>query len=73
MDKEQIHKRFGMIAVEKGFVTEDHVIEALVIQATENYRMGRHRFIGKILLENGLLTSTQLFEVLEALSQRDGE
>ena len=73
MDREQVYKRFGMIAVEKGFVSKDHVIEAIMVQATENHREGRHRLIGRILMENGLLSPSQLTEVLDAIPQTEGE
>ncbi|MFH1487696.1 MAG: hypothetical protein ABII06_02225 [Pseudomonadota bacterium] len=73
MDRDQIYQRFGMIAVEKGFVSKDHVIEAIMVQATENHREGKHRLIGKILMENGLLSPSQLSEVLETIRKKEGE
>ena len=73
MDKEQIYKRFGMIAVKKGFVSKDHMVEALVTQATENHQTGRHRLIGKILLENGLLSPSPLSEILETITTMNGD
>ena len=36
METEHLEKRFGVLAVEKGFVTADHVIEALRIQVIED-------------------------------------
>ena len=45
--------RFGMVAVEKGFVTPEQVVEALEIQVKENLSAGVHRFIGMILQSQG--------------------
>ena len=59
-------KRFGALAVEKGFVTLDQVIEAISIQARENIEGKGNRLIGEILRELGYLTTSQIYEVLEA-------
>jgi hypothetical protein len=64
-EKETI--RFGMMAVQKGFVTPQHVVDALEIQVRENFATGRHRLIGEILMEEGHLDPTQLEEILRSL------
>ena len=55
-----VQKRFGAIAVEKGFITEDQLVEALKTQATENVIEGKHRRLGEILQEKGLLKPRDL-------------
>jgi len=60
-------KRFGVIAVEKEFVTIEHVAEAMKVQIIENMGKGIHRVIGAILLDQGFINTTQLSEVLNAL------
>lgn len=67
MDIEHLEKRFGIAAVEKRFITSDQVIEALTIQVAEDLSIGTHRPIGKILLENELITLQQLDEVLKSM------
>ncbi len=67
MDIEHIEKRFGITAVEKGFITSDQVIEALTIQVAEDLSIGTHRPIGKILLENELITLQQVDKVLKSM------
>ena len=67
MDIEHLEKRFGVTAVDKGFITSDHVVEALTIQVAEDLSIGRHRPIGRILLENELITLQQVEEVLETM------
>lgn len=67
MDIEHLEKRFGITAVAKGFITSDQVIEALTIQVAEDLSIGKHRLIGKILLENELITLQQVNEVLKSM------
>jgi hypothetical protein len=69
METEHLEKRFGIFAVEKGFVTADQVIEALKTQVIEDLEKGRHRLIGRILLEKGLITLSQIDSVLESIGK----
>ncbi|MFC1823723.1 hypothetical protein ACFL9T_13515 [Thermodesulfobacteriota bacterium] len=67
MDTENFEKRFGMIAVEQGFVSSEQVSEALKLQLEENLEKNSHRFIGKILIDLGYLQQPQLKQVLELM------
>jgi hypothetical protein len=67
MSKEHLEKRFGVIAVEKGFVTADQVVEAMRIQIKEDVEKGKHRLIGVILVGMGVMNTSQVDEVLEEL------
>ncbi|MDH4264178.1 MAG: hypothetical protein OEW45_00950 [Deltaproteobacteria bacterium] len=69
METEHLEKRFGVLAVEKGFVTADQVIEALKIQVMEDIEKGQHRLIGRILLEQGLITLSQIDDLLDSLGK----
>ena len=62
----EMEKRFGSIAVEKGFITPNQLIEALKIQRTEEVITGKHTLLGEILLEQGHITTQQINEVLES-------
>ena len=63
------HKnRFGTIAVEKGFLTKEQLLEALSIQAKENIETDTHRLIGQILLDLGYMTEDQIDDVLESIN-----
>lgn len=63
----QYEKRFGVIALEKGFITADDLIKALTIQANENIKKGHHRLIGEILLGMELMSAKQIEEVVSAI------
>ena len=68
MIRKKLKTRFGTIAVDKGLITSEQLMEALAIQARENVEQGTHRLIGQILLDQGLLTESQVDEVLETMS-----
>ena len=63
----QYEKRFGVIALEKGFITAADLIKALTIQANENIKKGHHRLIGEILLGMELMSAKQIEEVVSTI------
>ena len=63
-------KRFGVIAVEKGFINVEQLLEAMTIQIQEGTEGKKHRLIGQILLSLGYLTSTQIDEVMETMDSQ---
>jgi len=69
MEPDRFKKRFGTIAVEKGFVTAEQVLEAMNIQIKEDIQGREHRLIGTILVEKGDITFSQLQEVLDTMNQ----
>ena len=69
METQHLEKRFGVLAVEKGIITADQVIEALRIQVMEDIEKGKHRLIGRILLEQGLITLSQIDDVLKSMGK----
>ena len=67
MAKEGLEKRFGVIAVQKGYITAEQLFEALKIQVMEEINEGQHRLIGEILNDQGLMTVSQISDVVESL------
>ena len=67
MNPEQRGIRFGVVAVERGFITSEQLVAALRVQVEENLKSSQHRLIGMILLEQGLLTLDQIDEILHEL------
>ena len=67
MNTDQLERRFGIVAVERGFVTPKQIQEALEIQVRENIEKKKHRFIGTILVDQGYMKHSQISEVLKAL------
>ena len=61
---EPLPKRFGVVALEKGFITLDQLADAQHSQLLDNVNKGKHRPIGGILSAQGLLTMSQIVEIL---------
>ena len=64
-----IKKRFGVIAIEKGFITAEQLIGAIEEQIRDEVAQDRHRLIGEILCEKGYMTKEQCDEVLIELGK----
>jgi hypothetical protein len=62
-------RRFGVIAVQKGFITQHQLLKALSAQVIDNLEGRPHRLIGEILYEQGAMTVAQIDEVLETLEE----
>lgn len=70
-EKEYFEHRFGIVAVKKGFVTPEQFIKAFDIQFHENLSALKHRRIGEIFVDMGFMNTSQVNEVLEALSKKE--
>ena len=57
-------KRFGVIAVEKGFITNEQLFDAMKTQVEEDLEGKTHTLIGVILVRLGYLTHEQTDEIL---------
>jgi hypothetical protein len=53
-------ERFGLIAVDKGFLALEKLIEAMKIQLIGDVRRLKYRLIGKILIDIGALNVSQV-------------
>jgi hypothetical protein len=65
MDKNRRGIRFGVAAVEKGYITPQQLVEVLRIQVEENLNTKQHRLLGMILLEQGVLTLDEVDDILQ--------
>jgi hypothetical protein len=67
MSVEKLDKRFGIVAVEKGFITLEQLFEAIKIQIVEDLDGSKHRLIGEILRGKKYITADQIDEVLKLM------
>ena len=67
---EHYEKQFGIIAIEKGFITAENLIETLKMQVEEEIKNKTHRLIGEILLDKEYITPGQIQEVLDVIFSR---
>ena len=64
---EHYEKRFGIISIEKGFISSQDLIEALKVQVGEEIEIGKHRLLREILLYEDKITATQIDDVVKTL------
>jgi hypothetical protein len=69
MDIDLPQRRFGFIAIEKGFIKVDQLYEALIKQRAQETGGAERRPLGMILKDLGYLTVSQIDEVLQALEE----
>ncbi len=70
---ENLHFRFGQTAVDKGFVTSEHLKKALDEQIDNDVpsnRLRPRRVIGEIFLEKGWMTPKQIKIVLAQILKK---
>ncbi len=65
MPEGMLDKRFGAVAIDKGFISIEQLFEAIKIQISEDVEGTDHRLIGQILWEKGYMNSEQINEVLK--------
>ena len=67
MIKEYSQKRFGTIAIQKGYIIKDQLIEALSLQIEYELAGTQQKLIGGILFEMGYMEMAEVNKVLEAM------
>ena len=60
--------RFGLIAIMKGFISQEDLVKALGLQVLQEIEHGVHREIGKLLIDQGIMSTDQVEEVLRHIS-----
>ena len=66
---ENYERLFGVISMEKGFITRDDYINSLIIQTKEYAEHGKQRFIREIFLDQHIMSVEQVVEVCEVIFQ----
>ena len=68
---ENLERRFGNVAVAKGYITPEQLVEAMTIQIREEVERSLRRLLGTILFELGYITIDQIDDVLRAMNLAD--
>lgn len=63
----QLEKRFGLMAVEKGYIVQDQLDEAITIQLKERLSGYEPRLIAQILLDMDYCNAQQINRVLDSM------
>jgi len=64
MEKSKYESHFGVISISKKFITLEQFAEAMKIQAKEDLAKQEHRLIGEILVDLGIMNTSQVDQVL---------
>jgi len=67
MVEAKLVKRFGAVAIERGFITRDQFVEAMAMQIDNDLEGIETKTIGSILQAMGYMTSSEVDEVLKAV------
>lgn len=59
--------RFGKIALDKGYITEEQLYEAIRLQVEDDIKRRPHRVLGRILFEMGVMSTKEIDDVLNEL------
>jgi len=61
---------FGEICIRQGFITRAQLEETLEIQRERKAAYGGHTLIGMLMVEIGILSTSQLIEILKYYEKR---
>jgi hypothetical protein len=61
---------FGEVAIKLGYVTKEQVKEALNYQKDMKTKENKHKLLGMIMLELGMLGTTELINILRYLESK---
>lgn len=67
MSDAKLDKRFGAVAIQRGFITVEQLLDAMKDQIVEDLESSEHRLIGQILWEKGYISTEQIKEVLDSM------
>lgn len=68
MIEKAFNKRFGTVAIEKGYITKEELLEAMMVQIESDLDKTEPKLIGSILHDLHYMTAQQIDKVLESLS-----
>lgn len=66
---EKYEKRFGQVAIEKGYIKTEDLIKAMADQVYEEQNDQERRQVGFILLQNGKMKASQLEEIVKTVME----
>ena len=66
---EHYEKRFGLLSIEKGFISSEELMRAQAIQAREGIENNRYRLMGEIMFYQDIMSPTQIEEVVKVVVQ----
>ena len=66
---EHYEKRFGLLSIEKGFISSEELMRAQAIQARGDSKNNRYRLMGEIMFYQDIMSAGQIEEVVKVVVQ----
>ena len=66
-----MQKRFGKLAIEKGFINQEQLIEATKVQIAGEIQNNERVLLGEILFELGYISKDQINEVRKEVLEQN--
>lgn len=70
MVERKFNKRFGAVAIEKGFIIKEELIEAMIVQIESHLDEAEPKLVGSILNDMHHMTEQQIDEVVNSMSKK---
>ena len=67
MAAERYTKRFGEVAMSKGFITKEQLANVMTTQVKEEIEKSVHKLLGELFIEMDIMDESQVKKVLEAM------
>ena len=67
MDHKRLIKRFGVVAIERGFISKDQFVNAMAMQIENDLEGIQPKQLGSILKDMGYMTLEQINDVLDVI------
>jgi hypothetical protein len=67
MAEETYTRRFGEVAMSKGFITKEQLASVMTTQVKGEIERSIHKLIGEILIDEGVMDQSQVKEVLDTM------
>jgi hypothetical protein len=67
MSEAKLTKRFGIVAIEKGFISKEQFVEAMAMQIENELEGIKAKNLGTILNAMGYMTDEQIQEVVKMM------
>jgi hypothetical protein len=71
MIDESLKRRFGAIAIRKGFITKEQFMAAMAMQIENDLKGKQPKLIGSVLTDLGYMTAEQVGQVIGSMAKPD--
>ena len=70
MVERKFNKRFGAVAIEKGFIIKEELLEAMMVKIESHLDEAEPKLVGSILNDMHYMTEQQIDEVVNSMPKK---